>query len=87
MFLALILKIALEKKLHAVDPEVSYLDVMDALKQIKAVKLTSGKDEIIFRTEFQDEAHLAFKALALAPPPRILSHIKGQSVVSRPVGA
>jgi len=85
-FLALILKIALEKKLHAIDPEVSYLEAMDALRQIKAVKLTSGKDEIIFRTEFPDKAHLAFKALAMAPPPRILSHIKGQTVVSRPAG-
>ena len=55
----------------------------DALKRIKAVKLTSGKDEIIFRTEFPQKAHLAFKAVSLAPPPRILVYHKSQSVVSR----
>jgi len=85
-FLALILKIALEKKLKALDPKCSYLEVLEALKRIKAVKLTSGKDEMIFRTEFPEKAHLAFKALSLAPPPRVLSHIKAQSVVSRPAG-
>jgi transposase len=83
-FLALILKIALEKKLKAIEPKCSYWEVLDALQRIKAVKLTSGKDEMIFRTEFPEKAHLAFKALSLAPPPRILVYNKSKSVVSRP---
>jgi transposase len=83
-FLALILKIALGKKLKAIDPTCSYGEVLDALKRIKAVKLTSGKDEIIFRTEFPEKAHLAFNALSLSPPPRILVYNKSTNVVSRP---
>jgi transposase len=85
-FLALILKITLEKRIKAVEPTCSYLEVLDALKRIKAVKLTSGKDEIIFRTEFPEKAYLAFKALNLAPPPRILVYNKSKDVVSRPEG-
>ena len=85
-FLALILKIALEKKIKTVDAKCSYGGILDALKRIKAVKLTSGKDEIIFRTEFPDKAYLAFKALNLAPPPRILVYNKSKNIVSRPEG-
>ncbi len=75
-FLALLIKIAFEKKLRALDPKVDYVDVWQAVKQIKAVKLSSGPQEIIFRSEFPDKAYLAFKALSLAPPPRILHYKK-----------
>jgi transposase len=80
-FLALLIKIAFEKKLKALDKNVDYVDVWQAIKQIKAVKISSGPQEIIFRTEFPEKAHWAFKALSLAPPPRILSYNKAKRSV------
>ena len=71
-FLALILKVTLKKKIKAVEEEASFNEVFNAVRQIKTVKLTSGKDQIIFRTELPAKAHLAFKAINMAPPSRIL---------------
>lgn len=72
-FLALLFKITFHKKIKEIDKDASYSEVFNAVKNIKAVKLTEGNKEIIFRTEFPDNAHLAFKALGVAPPPRIIS--------------
>lgn len=82
-FLALLVKITLKKKIKAIDPKASYREVFEALKQIKAVKINCDRQEVIFRTEFPPKAHLAFQALGVAPPPRILSYEKRPSVVSR----
>lgn len=69
-FLSLLLKITFYKKLKAIDKEASYQEVFDAVREVKAVKLTEGRKEVIFRTEFPDKAHLAFKATGAAPPPK-----------------
>lgn len=82
-FLSLLLKITFNKKLKQIDKDVSYQEVFDATREIKAVKLTEGRKEIIFRTEFPQKAHLAFKAAGCAPPPRIISFQEAPSVVSR----
>lgn len=72
-FLALLFKITLHKKIKEIDKDASYSEVFNAVREIKAVKLTEGRKEIIFRTEFPEKAHIAFKALGVAPPPRIIS--------------
>ena len=82
-FLALLVKITLKKKIKAIDPKASYSEVFDALRQIKAVKINCDRQEVIFRTEFPPKAHLAFQALGVAPPARIISYHKRPSVVSR----
>lgn len=84
-FLALVLKITLKKKIQRIDHKASYNEVFEAIRQIKAVKLTSDRQEIVFRTEFPSKAHLAFKAAGVAPPPRVLSYheSKARGVVSR----
>jgi len=82
-FLSLLLKISLNKKLKQIDQKANYREVFEAVRQIKAVKLTSGRQEIIFRTELPQKAHLAFKAAGVAPPPRIISYREKESVVSR----
>jgi len=82
-FLALLMKVALKKKIKAIDPEASYREVFDALRQIKAVKISCDRQEVIFRTEFPARAHLAFQALGVAPPTRIISYQKRPSIVSR----
>lgn len=86
-FLALLLKIALKKRIATVDSKASYREVFEAVRKIKAVKLTSGRHEIIFRTEFEDKAYVAFKALGVAPAPNIIFYNKGKNVVSRPEGS
>lgn len=82
-FLALLMKITLKKKIEAIDPKANYSEVFDAVRQIKAVKISCDRQEVIFRTEFPPKAHLAFQALGVAPPPRIISYNKRQSLVSR----
>jgi len=82
-FLSLLLKITLNKKLKQIDKVSSYQEVFDAVREIKAVKLTEGRKEIIFRTEFPQKAYLGFKAAGVAPPPRIISYQETPSVVSR----
>lgn len=81
-FLSLLLKITLKKKIRQIDSQISYQEVFKAVRQIKAVKLTSGRQEIIFRTELPPKAHLAFKATGVAPPPRIISYQERENVVS-----
>ncbi|MEK6727898.1 MAG: IS1634 family transposase [Candidatus Omnitrophota bacterium] len=82
-FLSLLVKIAFNNKLKLIDKEASYQEVFDAVREVKAVKLTEGRKEIVFRTEFPAKANLAFKAVGVAPPPRILSYQESKSVVSR----
>jgi len=81
-FLSLLLKITLNKKLKQIDKDASYQEVFDAVREVKAVKLTEGRKEIIFRTEFPPKAHLAFKATGIAPPSRIISYQERQTVVA-----
>jgi len=82
-FLSLLLKISLKKKIKQIEKSASYTEIFNAVKDIKAVKLTEDSQEIIFRTEFPHKAHLAFKATGTAPPPHIISYKQRQSVVSR----
>ena len=82
-FLSLLLKLTLNKKIKQIDKQATYSEVFEATRQIKAVKLSEGRKQIIFRTEFPPKAHLAFKAAGCAPPPRIISYQESQSVVSR----
>jgi transposase len=82
-FLTLLLKITFAKKLKVIDKDSSYQEVFKAVKAVKAVRLTEGRKEIIFRTEFPNKAHLAFKTAGVAPPPRIISYQQSQGVVSR----
>jgi len=82
-FLSLLLKIALKKKIKQIDNKASYREVFEAVRQIKAVKLTSDRQQIIFRTELPQKAHLGFKATGTAPPKRVLYYQEHKSVVSR----
>jgi hypothetical protein len=55
------LKIAFDKKLKLIDKNASYAEVFTAAREIKTVKLTEGRKEIIFRTEFPDKAALPLR--------------------------
>jgi len=84
-FLALTLKVSLEKALKKVDKKIFSSKVMNDIKKIKATKLDMKGKEYIFRTELQGQAYLAFKAVGLKIPPRIIKRRldKGETVVVR----
>ncbi len=71
-FLALVLRITLEKKLNQINPDLSFSKVLADIKKIKAVKFKVKDKEYVMRTEIQGEAYQAFKVLNLKPPLRTL---------------
>lgn len=71
-FLALVLRITLEKRLKEREKELSFSRILADIKRIKAVKFKVKEKDYVMRTEIQGEAYHAFAALNLAPPPRIL---------------
>ena len=72
-FLALVLKLSLQKKLISINPNVTFSKVLEDLKKIKAVNVTVEQSEYILRTELTGDAHYAFKAAGLKIPPRLLN--------------
>jgi transposase len=84
-FLALVLKAAFNKALLAIDKSLSPAKVLEDVKKIKATQITIKDAPIILRTELEGDAHLAFKAVGLKIPPRILdnSHDIQENVVVR----
>lgn len=85
-FLALLMRIVLEKKIKRIDANVSVTDVIKDLKELNAVKITLKGKEIVLRTEFRGTNNLAFKSLGIGPPPRIISSqfpLENKTVVTR----
>jgi len=72
-FLALVLRINLQKKLTDIDRTLSFSKVIDDLKKIKAVKVSLQTTPYILRTELTGDACYAFKAVGLKIPPRLLN--------------
>lgn len=71
-FLALLLRITLEKDLKTINNNISINRVIEDIKKIKAIQITLKNIPIILRTELEGNAHYAFKAVGLKIPPRIL---------------
>jgi transposase len=82
-FLALMLRTALYKRIKKEDEESSYRLVMSDLRQLRAIGLRLKDQEAIIRTELQPGAALAFRALSMRPPNRILSSTGSETVVVR----
>ena len=60
-FLAFYLESFLFKALKEVAPEASYSEVMADLSRLHAVKLTVNGETFLARTQFEGDAHLAFR--------------------------
>ncbi len=75
-FLALVLKVSLEKSLKKISKKLFLSKVMEDIEQIKATKLDIKGRQYIFRTELQGDAYLAFKAVGLKIPPRIIKGVQ-----------
>jgi len=71
-FLALLLKITLQKNLKAINNNISVNQVIEDTKKIKAIRINLKNIPIVLRTELEGTAHYAFKAVGLKIPPRIL---------------
>ena len=50
----------------------SYGELLRDLEKIQAVNLKVGEKHWVLRTELQGQAYLAFQALSIQPPPRVL---------------
>jgi transposase len=72
-FLALVLRTIFYKKLRAEDPKVSYQEVFSSLKSLEAVGLKFKNKSVVLRTEPKEKALVAFRALKMSAPPRIVS--------------
>lgn len=74
-FLALVLRTVFYKKLRAEDPKVSYQEVFANLRSLEAIGLTFKNKSVVLRTEPKNLAQLAFRALKMSIPPRIVSSL------------
>jgi transposase len=72
-FLALILRATFYKLLKEQQKEVSYTKVLWDLKSFRAAELKIQNEVITMRTEIKPNAALAFKALGMKVPNRVLS--------------
>ena len=71
-FLALILRTIFYKKLRAEQKDASYTEVIADVRAIHAIGLEIKKKPVILRTELKPNAVIAFRALKMNPPKRIL---------------
>lgn len=71
-FLALVLRTLFYKKLKQEDPEASYTDTFTELRALHAVGLKIKNKAVVLRTELQPKAQIAFRAMKMSPPKRIL---------------
>lgn len=67
-FLALVMETALCRKLKEIGSTFSYADILEDLKEIRAVEITIEDKRFIARTEMMGNAYDAFKALRIRPP-------------------
>jgi len=82
-FMALVLRTVFYKKLVSHQKDISWTEVMHDLKRLKAIGLKIKNSEVILRTELKDGASVAFRALSMRPPNRILSQEPLNHVVIR----
>ena len=72
-FLALVLRTIFYKKLRAEDSKASYQEVFSSLRSLEAIGLTFKNKSVVLRTEPKEKTLLAFRALKMSMPPRIVS--------------
>lgn len=70
-FLALVMEAALERLLRAYGCQASVREVLEAVKQVKAVRVELDGEAFLSRTELPPLAHKAFAAVGMRPPPKI----------------
>lgn len=71
------------KKMDAAPRPISYTEVLQDISALHAIGLQIKNQSVILRTELQPQASLAFQALGMSPPKRILSSHDIRAVVPR----
>lgn len=71
-FLALVMRIGLEKRIKAIDTKYNFSEVVMDLARIKATKLRINNEELIIRTDLTGNAHVGFKAVNMRVPNKII---------------
>ncbi|MEZ4744223.1 MAG: IS1634 family transposase [Bdellovibrionota bacterium] len=82
-FLALIAKNLLLKKIRAVDKEASYRKTILDLKRLQAMSLKIHNSHVTIRSEIGKDAKLAFRALQMAFPKKVLTYTNEDLIVIR----
>jgi len=70
-FLALVLEMALRRKIRELGEDVRYDDLLLDLSQLKAVDLYLDGTHYLARTELAGRAQVAFRAVGVRPPLRV----------------
>ncbi len=73
-FLALVLKASFHKALLNIDKTLNLSKVLEDVRKIKVTQITIKDKSIVLRTELEEDAYYAFKAVQLKIPPRILNN-------------
>ncbi|MBI5409382.1 MAG: IS1634 family transposase [Nitrospirae bacterium] len=79
-FLALVVKVAFRKSLQALNPGAICSEVIQALKDVKAMKFKIKDRILIMRAELPELAHLGFQASGIRIPGEIL-YLSPENVV------
>ncbi|MBT9143422.1 MAG: hypothetical protein DDT29_01825 [Dehalococcoidia bacterium] len=72
-FLALVMGAALERLLRTHGCEASVRKVLEAVEQVKAVRVELNGEVLLARTELPPLAQKAFAAVGMRPPPKVQS--------------
>lgn len=70
-FLALYLKIAMQKALESKELKLPWDEVLSDLKALKAIRLHLNGTTYLLRTDFRGVAHKVFQAVGVKPPPTL----------------
>jgi len=82
-FLALIFKSMLLKKMRVIDAEASYNKTIRELKKIHAMYIRIYKMHLVVRTEIHSNAKIAFRALGMAFPKKVLRQENSSTLILR----
>ncbi len=82
-FIALILKSMLIKKIRTIDKEASYNKTLSELKKIQAMYIRIYKMNLVVRTEIKSHAKIAFRALGMAFPKKVLKQENASTIILR----
>ena len=83
-FLALSLKIELERRMREADMEWEWAEIIRGLNQLREVEATLQGKTYILRSGLAGHAHLALKAARVAVPPTLREPAKPENVVPTP---
>ena len=82
-FMALIFKSMLLKKMRVIDTEVSYNKTIRELKKLHAMYIRIYKMHLVVRTEIHSNAKVAFRALGMAFPKKVLRQENSSTLILR----